>query len=68
MPACLHAYLATCCRELGARAASPPQASKYRMTDKYSVDLQRIVKIQSLGRARLARTSTKMLKTSKALG
>ena len=38
------------------------------MNDKYSVDLQRIVKIQSLGRARLARTSTKMLKTSKALG
>ena len=44
------------------------KASKYRMNDKYSVDLQRIIRLQSIGRARLARASTKMLKTSKALG
>ena len=44
------------------------KASKKRLVEKYKVDMHAVVKIQSLGRRRLARHSTKMIKTSAALG
>ena len=44
------------------------KASKKRLVEKYKVDMHAVVKIQSLGRRRLTRHSTKMIKTSAALG
>ena len=44
------------------------KASKRRLAERYQVDMQRIIKIQAFGRRRLARMSTKMIKTSAALG